>query len=236
MSPSFIKRSSVVLLTCMLLSCFVVVAGEVHAEGRTPPLLRYDSRGPWVRALQVKLAQWNSYPGPVTGYFDLKTLEAVKEFQSRNSIRQSGVVDETTWAALGYASTYSTRQYTPSRAGSWEDDVQLLARVVAAEAGDEPFEGQVAVAAVILNRTKSPLFPPTIPNVIFQPWAFESVATGYIWAVAVTAENVRAAVAALNGWDPSFGSLYFWNPYKAVISWIWTRSIIRQIGHHVFAR
>lgn len=113
-------------------------------------------------------------------------------------------------------------------------DLHLLTRIVAAEAGGEPFEGQVAVAAVLLNRVKSPSFPNSIAGVVYQPLAFESVMNGLIWRVNDLATAERAARAALNGWDPTYGSLFFWNPSKPVSRWIWTRKIARQIGAHVF--
>lgn len=114
------------------------------------------------------------------------------------------------------------------------NDLHLLSRVVAAEAQGEPYEGQVAVAAVLLNRVKSPSFPNSIAGVIYQPLAFESVLNGHIWRVSNLATAERAAAAALNGWDPTYGSLYFWNPSKPVSGWIWTRRIVRYIGEHVF--
>ena len=118
----------------------------------------------------------------------------------------------------------------------WWDEVTLLSRLIMGEATGEPLEGQVAVAAVILNRVRSPEFPNTVPGVVYDPWAFESVENGYIWSMQPSAEEVRAAELALNGWDPTYGALYFWNPSKPVTPWIWSRSIIVQIGEHVFAR
>lgn len=119
---------------------------------------------------------------------------------------------------------------------SYSDEVNLLARLVAAEAGNEPYAGQVAVAAVILNRLRSPQFPKTISGVIYEPGAFESVSNGLIWHVTDLSTARQAVYDALNGWDPTFGALFFWNPYKLVNPWIWTRNIIVQIGRHVFAR
>lgn len=116
------------------------------------------------------------------------------------------------------------------------DEINLLARLIAAEAGNEPYEGQVAVGAVVLNRVASPLFPASISGVIYEPWAFESVHNGLIWQVTDLASPSRAAADALNGWDPTYGALFFWNPAKPVGPWIWTRTIITQIGRHVFAR
>lgn len=117
----------------------------------------------------------------------------------------------------------------------WWDEVDLLSRLVMGEATGEPFTGQVGVAAVVINRTQSPLFPGTVPGVIYEPDAFESVSNGLIWSRSPATEEVRAAELALNGWDPTYGALFFWNPYKPVSPWIWTRQIITQIGSHVFA-
>lgn len=119
---------------------------------------------------------------------------------------------------------------------SWWDDVDLLARVVMGEALGEPYVGQVAVAAVILNRTRSPEFPSTIAGVVYELDAFESVSNGFVWSMTPTDSEYRAAEQALNGWDPSGGALYFWNPITATSPWVWSRQIITQIGDHVFAR
>lgn len=115
-------------------------------------------------------------------------------------------------------------------------DIELLARLVAAEASGEPYAGQVAVAAVVLNRVKSSKFPDSIPEVIYQPGAFESVSNGLIWARTPSRTSYNAARDALNGWDPTYGCIFFWNPYKRVSAWIWARPIVTQIGRHVFAR
>lgn len=117
---------------------------------------------------------------------------------------------------------------------SWWDEVDLLCRVIMGEATGEPFVGQVAVGAVIMNRTRSPLFPDTLPGVIYDPDAFECVTNGLIWSRSPTDSDIRAAEMALNGWDPTYGSLFFWNPGKAVSPWIWTRQIVVAIGNHVF--
>jgi len=115
------------------------------------------------------------------------------------------------------------------------DDVYLLAHVIEGEAANEPFIGKVAVGAVIMNRTKSPKFPHTIAGVIYQPDAFEAVSNGQ-FNRPLDAEAVRAARDAINGEDPTGGALYYWNPDRAISPWIWSRPIITQIGHHVFAR
>jgi N-acetylmuramoyl-L-alanine amidase len=119
---------------------------------------------------------------------------------------------------------------------TWLDEVNLIARLIMGEATGEPLAGQVAVGAVILNRVRSPEFPNTVAGVVYDPWAFESVENGLIWSREPTPENIRAAELALNGWDPTYGALFFWNPSKPVSPWIWTRSTIVQIGSHVFGR
>lgn len=143
--------------------------------------------------------------------------------------------------ALGLAYEWQAQRKAETTAKSYaiasrQSDYMLLARVVSGEARGEPYLGQVAVASVIINRTKSPKFPNTIPGVIYQPGAFESVSNGQIWAQYPTRTNFNAARDALNGFDPTYGSLFFWNPYKRVSSWIWSRPIVTQIGKHVFGR
>lgn len=115
------------------------------------------------------------------------------------------------------------------------DNLELLARVIQGEAGDEPYLGKVAVGAVMLNRMRSASFPNTLSGVIFEPFAFESVSNGLIWQVSPSEEAYRAANDALNGMDPTYGALFFWNPSKPVNPWVWTRQIVTQIGNHVFA-
>lgn len=141
--------------------------------------------------------------------------------------------------ALWAGSQISGKRIQPTQAGvpvATSDEINLMARLIAAEAGGEPYEGQVAVGAVVLNRVRSPLFPPTISGVIYEPWAFESVHNGLIWQVTDLTTATSAAIDALNGWDPTYGALFFWNPAKPVSPWMWTRTIITQIGRHIFAR
>ncbi|HHV57510.1 MAG TPA: spore cortex-lytic protein [Firmicutes bacterium] len=134
------------------------------------------------------------------------------------------------------ASALSQAALSPQVGYPTYDDLWLLARLVSGEAHSEPYVGQVAVASVVLNRVQSPRFPPSVPGVIFEPDAFESVSNGIMWSLPPTDENMAAAQAALDGWDPTYGALYFWNPAKAVSPWIWTRNVITSIGRHVFGR
>ncbi|MBX5465148.1 MAG: spore cortex-lytic enzyme [Clostridia bacterium] len=235
------RRAAALLLGALLLAA----AGAVLAPARRPataaplPTLYWGSSGDAVRLAQQRLASWGYYHGPIDGYYGASTWEAVRLFQSRNGLPVDGTVGARTWAALGYSAqpAAATPAYSPAAAvGSLRSgNVDLLARLVMAEAHGEPFTGQVAVAAVILNRMRNPAFPNTVAGVIFQPDAFESVSNGLIWQVTPDATAYQAAEDALNGWDPTYGSLYFWNPAKAVSGWIWTRPIALTIGHHVFA-
>ncbi|MBM7558047.1 cell wall hydrolase [Halanaerobacter jeridensis] len=113
---------------------------------------------------------------------------------------------------------------------------RLMARTISAEARGEPFVGQVAVGAVIMNRVRNSKFPNTISGVIYQPWAFTAVARGHIWSHTPSSNSVRAAISAMNGWDPTYGSIYYYNPAGVSTYWIYSRDVVRRIGKHIFAR
>jgi len=213
---------------------------ENRVEAQSVPVLRWGSTGEAVRTLQWRLQQWGYYQGRIDGVYGAETYRAVVNFQRRNGVWPvDGVVGPNTWRALGLynavAGGGSTSTGSAGGAVNRSDQLELLARVIAAEAQGEPFEGQVAVGAVILNRVNDPRFPNTLSGVIYQPHAFESVTNGLIWRRTPTEEAYRAARAALNGWDPTYGAVFFWNPSKPVSPWIWTRQIVARIGNHVFA-
>uniref|UniRef100_A0A7C2INY4 Spore cortex-lytic enzyme n=1 Tax=Ammonifex degensii TaxID=42838 RepID=A0A7C2INY4_9THEO len=196
------------------------------------PVLYWGTSGWQVSRVQQRLASWGYYDGPIDGVFGNETARAVRSFQWRNGLVVDGIVGPKTWAALGFPSAPAapvSRGYVSDR-----DAVILLARLITGEAADEPFEGKVAVGAVVLNRVRSASFPHTVAGVIFQPGAFESVSNGQIWRD-LTTEAIRAAELAFSGWDPTGGALFFWNPAKPVSPWIWTRRILTQIGRHIFA-
>ncbi|AGB42231.1 Cell Wall Hydrolase [Halobacteroides halobius DSM 5150] len=129
----------------------------------------------------------------------------------------------------------NTEAYTPWWFWTLAPKVRLMARTVSAEARGEPFVGQVAVAAVIMNRVDSPKFPDTIGGVIYQPWAFTAVMYGHIWNHAPSYKTIRATLAAYRGWDPTYGSLYYYNPAGVTSMWIYSRDVVRRIGKHIFA-
>lgn len=244
------KRSVAVLLVVLVAGSALLVPKatsllqQYKAEAQSVPVLRWGSTGQAVRTLQWRLQQWGYYDGAIDGVYGAATYRAVVNFQRKNGVWPAdGVVGANTWRALGlYNAVAGGGQSgsTSSASGGQSavtrsDQLELLARVIAAEAQGEPFEGQVAVGAVILNRVNDPRFPNTLSGVIYQPHAFESVTNGLIWRRTPSDEAYRAARAALNGWDPTYGAVFFWNPSKPVSPWIWTRQIIARIGNHVFA-
>lgn len=223
------KRS----LAAALIAVILLLSFPWRAEGEARATLRRGSRGSDVCLAQRRLKAWGYYKGEVDCIFGRLTHEAVILFQRRNGLTVDGIVGPETWAALGYWGGQPAA--AAAAPGTREADRDLLARVVSAEARGEPYEGQVAVAAVVLNRVRDARFPNTIAGVVFQTHAFESVSNGAIYAPP-TESAVRAAQDALNGWDPSGGALFFWNPAKAASAWVWSRPIIKRIGNHVFAK
>ena len=182
------------------------------------------------KTVQTKLKRWGYYTGSVDGIYGNLTKKAVRYFQSKNGLVVDGIVGKKTAAALGM--TLGATSTTSSSISS--SDLNLLARCVYAEARGEPYTGQVAVAAVVLNRVKSASFPNTISGVIYQPYAFTAVDDGQI-NLTPNSTAYKAAQDALNGWDPTYGCLYYYNPATATSSWIWSRKTVVTIGKHTFA-
>lgn len=219
------RRLLLVLLAALLLNGVLLLARPALAA-----TYRQGSSGSEVKTIQQKLSRWGYYDGPVDGIFGTKTRKAVEYFQRKNGLAADGIVGPATLRALGMTasggslSTGSTAQ---------EHDVNLLARVISAEARGEPYAGQVAVGAVILNRIEHPSFPNTLAGVVYQPGAFTCMVDGQIdQPVAESAR--RAAREALAGSDPSGGAIYYFNPSTATSSWIWSRPLIKVIGKHRF--
>lgn len=158
--------------------------------------------------------------------------EAVVHFQRKNGLTADGVVGDATFAALGINTSSSSGGASASTGRS--KNLDLLARLVYAEARGEPYLGQVAVAAVVLNRVEHASFPNTISGVIYQSGAFDVVADGQI-NMEPDAQAVRAAQDAMNGWDPTGGCIYYYNPARTTSSWIYSRTVMTVIGKHYFA-
>ena len=198
--------------------------------------VKYGSQGDVVSTIQRRLKTWGYYKGSIDGYFGSQTESAVKEFQRKNGAKVDGIVGPETAALIGINLNSSTSSSSgSSSSGTSSNDLYLLAKVVYGEARGEPYTGQVAVAAVVLNRVKSPDFPNTISGVVYQPWAFTCVNDGQI-NLSPNQSAINAARDALNGWDPSYGALYYYNPKTATNQWIRQLKIHTTIGNHVFAR
>lgn len=220
-------------LSLLVLVTLVVMLYYRQAAAQNPGI-SWGSSGAEVTRLQERLSQWGYYNGPLDGYYGYETYRAVRDFQRNNGLNPDGIVGSATMDALGLSSPASAPAVSRGSATD-RGEIALLAQVIEGEAADEPYLGKVAVGAVIANRTKSASFPHTISGVIFQDFAFESISNGQAYRP-VTSESIEAAQAALAGYDPTGGALFFWNPYKPVSPWIWSRPIITQIGNHVFAR
>ena len=215
------RRLAGALALLFMLNIAVIVLAQ-QAQAAT---YRQGSTGEQVRIIQSKLKNWGYYDGSVDGVFGSQTTQAVKYFQRKNGLTPDGIVGPATLRALGM-------QDGGSSTSQWES-VDLLARVISAEARGEPYSGQVAVGAVILNRVEHPSFPNTIAGVVYQPGAFTCMVDGQI-DQPVADSAVRAAQDALNGADPSGGAIYYFNPDTATSAWIWSRPLIKVIGSHRF--
>ena len=215
------KSLRVIALSLLLVSLLALSASA--------SVVAWGSRGSQVSLVQQKLKQYGYHDGAVDGIFGKETYNAVVWFQEKNGLKADGTVGPSTAAALGITLTG-----TVSASTYQESEVRILARLVSGEARGEPYVGQVAVAAVVLNRVKSPAFPNTISGVIFQTGAFDAVWDGQ-FDMEPTENSIRAARDALNGWDPTGGCLYYYNPSTATNSWIWTRQVQLTIGKHAFA-
>lgn len=225
--PVLLIRTISFSLALLLLIALGVFAARMWRT--TDVLSKQGSRGNEVRQIQQKLKTWGYYSGEVDGIFGVQTKKAVMDFQRKNGLTVDGIAGSATLRAMGISSS----QQTGGSGGYSESDIALLANIISAEARGEPFEGQVAVGAVVLNRVEHPSFPDTLPGVVYQPGAFTAITDGQInEAVAESAR--KAAREALAGSDPSGGALYYYNPDKTSNKWIRTRPVIKRIGAHLF--
>lgn len=215
------KRLILALAVLFALNIFIIAL----AQSASADLYKKGSSGAVVREIQTRLKNWGYYSGAVDGVYGSKTEEAVRWFQRRNGLSVDGQVGNLTLAALGIRPTGS--------GGGGSGDLQLLARLISAEARGEPYTGQVAVGAVVLNRVEHPSFPNSISGVIYQPGAFSCLDDGQ-FDQPVSESAYRAAKEAMNGYDPSYGAVYYFNPATATSKWIWSRPLIVTIGNHRF--
>lgn len=216
-----IKKFILPLSLILIFSIAVHITPKVYAAS-----YREGSRGTVVTQIQQKLINWGYMTGSADGIFGSKTTTAVKSFQSKNGLSVDGIVGTKTLSALGIS--------TNSSSSSRDEELYLLARIISAEARGEPYEGQVAVGAVVLNRVRHPSFPNSIAGVIYQSGAFTAIVDGQ-FNEPIADSAWRAAQDALNGWDPSGGCIYYYNPVKSTSSWIFSRQTVTVIGSHRFA-
>jgi N-acetylmuramoyl-L-alanine amidase len=199
-------------------------------------VLKQGATGGEVKELQRRLKQWGYYSGSVDGVYGSKTVEAVKYFQRKNGLKADGIAGRATFAALGMNDSVKVldNQNNSGNSGYTNSDLYLLAKCIYAEARGEVYTGQVAVGAVILNRVASSAFPNTISGVIYQKGAFTAVSDGQI-NLEPDKKAMNAAQDAMNGWDPTYGCIYYYNPAVATSSWIFSRKTVTTIGKHIFA-
>ena len=219
---------AVLVLAVIAVPIFAFGGGSSDIEESV--VLKVGSSGSQVRTLQTKLNNWGYDAGKADGIFGSATKAAVIRFQKKNGLVADGIVGAKTAAALGMTLSSSSS----SNSSYSSQDVYLLAKCIHAEARGEPYMGQVAVGAVVLNRVKSSRFPNTISGVIYQPYAFTAVIDGQM-NLEPNETAYNAARDAMNGWDPTNGCIYYYNPATATSSWIWSRKVMITIGKHNFA-
>ena len=226
------KRSKrLCLVLAVLLSVSMVLVALVPAVEAAS--YKKGSSGAVVTQIQTKLTSWGYYTGTVDGIYGSGTERAVRAFQQKNGLTVDGKAGDQTLAAMGLSAGGGNSSNSGGSGGASSSQVDLLARLISAEARGEPYSGQVAVGAVVLNRIKHPSFPNTLPGVIYQSGAFTCITDGQ-FNQPVAESAYRAARDALNGVDPSGGAIYYFNPSTATSSWIWSRPLITVIGKHRF--
>lgn len=209
-----------------IISVIMIVVTLFLTPAEILALSKRGSTGTEVRNIQTRLKSWGYLDGKVDGIYGAKTEAAVKKFQRKHGLTPDGIAGPATLAKIGLP-TGSTSSY--------QSNVNLLARVISGEARGEKYEGQVAIGAVVLNRVRHASFPNTIAGVIYQSGAFTAVSDGQI-NVTPSQSCYNAARDALNGWDPTGGAIYYYNPVTATNSWIRSRPVIKTIGKHVFCK
>lgn len=241
-----IKRAALAAIACALMAPAISLSiSQSKAETQQTAMeetvdaavLRQGATGGEVKEVQRRLKLWGYYNGSVDGQFGAGTKKAVIAFQKKNGLKADGVVGASTYKALGMSSSYQALQGANGGSatnGHTSSDVYLLAKTIYAEGRGEPYVGQVAIGAVIMNRIRSSAFPNTISGVVYQKGAFTAVDDGQI-NLTPNETAMKAARDAINGWDPTGGALYYYNPAVATSAWIFDRQTITVIGKHIFA-
>lgn len=222
------KKTIISMITIILVFAIFISYNMFFRNNEVEALSKYGSRGDEVTQIQTKLKRWGYYNGSIDGIYGTQTQKAVRYFQSKNGLTVDGIAGKNTLAAMGINSSNNSNS-------SYSTNLDLLARLVHGEARGEPYTGKVAVAAVVLNRVKSSSFPNTVAGVIYQKGAFDAVSDGQI-NMSPDSTSRKAAQDALNGWDPSYGAIYYFNPNTATNKWIWSRPMTVTIGNHRFCK
>ena len=220
---------------CIIIAIILFLIGVLFTFFRSSEveaLSKYGSRGTEVRTIQEKLKRWGYYNGSIDGIYGTQTVSAVKKFQQKNGLTVDGIAGQKTLAAMGITTSSNS---SSGSSGTNSSDINLLSHLIYGEARGEPYTGQVAVGAVILNRVKSSSFPNTIAGVIYQRGAFDAVSDGQI-NMSPDSTSKKAAQDGMNGWDPSYGAIYYFNPSTATNKWIWSRPMTVTIGKHRFCK
>ncbi len=226
------KKRLIIIFVISLIGIGMLTFIAVSENSTVEALSKYGSRGDEVRQIQTKLKRWGYYNGNVDGIYGTQTLNAVKYFQRKNGLTQDGIAGPATLKAMGI---FSSSGSSSSGSSSNSSNVNLLARLIYGEARGESYTGQVAVGAVVMNRVRSSSFPNSISGVIYQKGAFDVVSDGQI-NLTPNSTAKKAAQDALNGWDPTYGAIYYFNPATATNKWIWSRPMTVTIGKHRFCK
>lgn len=222
--------SLIFILSIICVSIVGMICYKNYQNNAIEVLSKYGSRGSEVTQIQTKLKKWGYYSGNVDGIYGTQTVNAVKYFQRKNGLTVDGIAGQKTLAAMGITSSNNS-----SSSSNNTSNVNLLARLIYGEARGESYTGQVAVGAVVMNRVKSSSFPNTVSGVIYQSGAFDAVKDGQI-NLSPNDSAKKAAQDAINGWDPSYGAIYYFNPATATNKWIWSRPMTVTIGKHRFCK
>lgn len=239
------RKVATIALSCAVLAATILGVATtnlenaftptIEADAATVAILRQGATGGEVKEVQRRLKRWGYYNGSVDGVFGAATKKAVISFQKKNGLTADGVVGKATYQALGMNTSYNVLSGADNGTGGYSSsDVYLLAKVIHAEGRGEPYTGQVAIGAVVLNRVRSEDFPNTISGVVYQKHAFTAVSDGQI-NLSPNETAMKAARDAINGWDPTGGAIYYYNPAIATSAWIFDRQTVTVIGKHVFA-
>ncbi len=226
-----LKNKKKIIFLVIFTLILLIITGIILKNNKVEALSKYGSRGDEVIQIQTKLKRWGYYNGNIDGIYGSQTQEAVKYFQRKNGLTVDGIAGPATLKAMGIYNSSSSG----SSSSTNSNDLNLLARVVYGEARGEPYAGQVAVAAVTLNRVKSSSFPNTLAGVVYQSGAYDAVRDGQI-NLTPDSTAKKAAQDAMNGWDPSYGAIYYFNPATATNKWIWSRPMTVTIGNHRFCK